>query len=100
MLVFTPAHLEAVVATFNTWVAEGGQNPKTAFFVAIGQPPPAFVPMIVVMVFYDGTEEEGRAIFKPFFDLNPVADLTVSRPYVEQVPLIFSTWLTLEFNFE
>jgi hypothetical protein len=27
-------------------------------------------PLVIVNVFYNGSEEEGRAIFKPFFDLS------------------------------
>ena len=86
MIVYTPDHLQAVVETFNKWFdTEDGKNPKAAFFVATAQPPPHFKPTLVVIVFYDGDETEGRRIFKPFFDINPVADLTHSQPYVEQV---------------
>jgi len=85
LLVFPPPHLEAIVQAHNTWMTGGGQDPKTACTLVIGQDPPTFVPMIVVIIFYDGPEEEGRANFKPFFDVGPVADMTGPRPYVEQV---------------
>jgi hypothetical protein len=86
MIIYAPDHLEAVVEAFNKWFdTEDGKNPKAAFFVATAQPPPHFKPTLVVIVFYDGDETEGRRIFKPFFDINPVADLTHSQPYVEQV---------------
>jgi len=85
LLVFTPDKLEALVGAFNIWLAESGENPKTSCFIAVGQPPPVFAPMFIVVIFHDGSEEEGRGIFKPFFDLGPVVDMTASRPYVEQV---------------
>lgn len=85
MLAFTPNHLEAIVNTFNTWYPAEGQNPKTCFSLACGSPPPMFQPTLACVIFYDGDEEEGRRIFKPFFDLGPVADMTNSHPYVVQV---------------
>jgi hypothetical protein len=86
MIIYTPDHLEALVETFNKWFdTEDGKNPKAAFFLGTGLPPPHFMPAIIVAVFYDGEETEGRRIFKPFFDINPVADLTHPLPYVELV---------------
>ncbi|KAF2815010.1 FAD binding oxidoreductase [Mytilinidion resinicola] len=49
-------------------------------------PPPRGVPVVVVVVvavFYNGTEEAGREFFKPLFELGPVADMTRSMPYEE-----------------
>lgn len=86
MLGYTPDHLEALVDTFNKWfVTDDGQNPKTAFFIATAMPPPHFQPTFLLLVFYDGDETEGRRIFKPFFDIGPVVDLTREGPYVEVV---------------
>jgi hypothetical protein len=85
LLVFTPAHLEVLVEAFNTWISTGGKDPKTWCSIAVASPPPAFVPMIIVLIFYDGNEEEGIANFKPFYDIGPFVDMTRPRPYVEQV---------------
>ncbi|KAG5651060.1 hypothetical protein H0H81_010042 [Sphagnurus paluster] len=38
-------------------------------------------PGIILVVFYNGTEEEGRSKFKAFIDIGPVADLTKEVPY-------------------
>jgi hypothetical protein len=111
MLAFTPDHLEALVNTYNAWYPTEGQNPKTAFFLACGSPPPMFQPTLAAVIFYDGDEEEGRRIFKPFFDLGPVADMTNSHPYVVQVyfsslhtptflDYISGQWLMVECNVE
>lgn len=86
MVIYTPDHLEAIVESFNRWLdTEDSKNPKVAFFLATAQPPPHFKPAFAAVVFYDGDETEGRRIFKPFFDINPVADLTHPLPYVELV---------------
>jgi len=92
MLVYTPGHVEAIVDTINKWFpTEDGQNPKTAFFLVVAMPPPHFQPTLVLLIFYDGDETEGRRIFKPFFDISPVADLTREHPYVEMVPSSLNT---------
>jgi hypothetical protein len=80
-------HLEALVDTFNAWYPNEGQNPKCAFLLTIGSPPPAHHPTLLSVIFYDGPEDEGRQLFKKFFDLGPVADMTNSHPYVMQVVL-------------
>jgi hypothetical protein len=86
MLIYTPDHIEALVKTYNEWSKTAdGLNPKTTFFIATVQAPPMFTPALAALPFYDGDEVEGRRIFKPFFDINPVADLTNSHPYVAQV---------------
>ena len=86
MVIYTPDHLESIVNTFNTWFpSEDGQNPKACFFLGCVRTPQEFAPALVAVVFYDGYEAEGRRIFKPFLDLNPIVDLTCERPYVEQV---------------
>src|ERR1700738_1338923 len=85
-LIYTPSHLEAIVDAFNGWIhTSDGQNPKTALAIGIAQPPPTFTTTLLISIFYDGDEAEGRRIFKPFFDLNPIVDLTKTRSYVEQV---------------
>lgn len=84
-LVFKPDQLEALVETVKKWYKIDGQNPKTLLLLLLGSPPPEFRPTLGAVVFYDGSETEGRHIFKPFFELNPVQDLTNAHSYVEQV---------------
>jgi hypothetical protein len=95
MLAFTPMHLEPLVEAFNAWWPNEGQDPKSCFLLATGSPPPAFQPMFMALIFYDGPEEEGRRHFKKFFDLGPVVDMTDSHPYVVQVPTLLDLFLQL-----
>lgn len=98
-MVFAPTQLEALVHTFNKWTqTEDGKNPKTAFFYTCARAPPDFIPTIAMLPFYDGDEAEGRRIFKPFFDLGPVVDLTKQIPYVEQVHSLKANKLTIEWS--
>lgn len=98
LLVYTTDQLETFVDTFNRWFeSPNGRNPKTALFIAISRPPPRYAPAIAALPFYDGPEEEGRHIFKPFFDIFPVTDLTGELPYVEQAPPL-TIALTVEWH--
>ena len=78
-------HLESLVETFNSWWPNEGQDPKCCFLLACASPPPHHAPTLAAIIFYDGSEEQGRKHFKKFFELGPVADMTDSHPYVVQV---------------
>lgn len=43
--------------------------------------PPNKASGIMVIVFYNGSEEEGKSFFKPLFDLEPLADTTKTVSY-------------------
>ncbi|KAA1469075.1 FAD-binding domain-containing protein [Dentipellis sp. KUC8613] len=57
-----------------------GLDPKECFMQALSVDP-AGNPCIVFVVFYNGSEEEGRAHYKPFYDLKPVVDTCREIPY-------------------
>jgi len=38
-------------------------------------------PVIAVMLFYNGTEEEGKTCFRAFLDIGPVIDTAKEMPY-------------------
>ncbi|GJE88819.1 FAD-dependent oxidoreductase [Phanerochaete sordida] len=82
MMAFTPAQLPAVIAAAQTWAAGASVDESCMVFFAC--PPPARAPAVVVAPFFNGSEEEGRARFKAFFDVGPVADMTRALPYEEQ----------------
>ncbi|THH28994.1 hypothetical protein EUX98_g5195 [Antrodiella citrinella] len=76
---FTPDKLEALAAVLDTWWAN--IKPEEAIYVVFGRAPPDGTPMIIANLVYHGSEAEGRANFKPIFDVGPVADMTKEIPY-------------------
>ena len=95
MLVFMPEQLEDVVDAFNTY--SHIPDAKSSTTIILGCLPPTYDPIIAVIVCYDGPEEEGRKLYKPFFDAKPIADRTATRTFLEMVPLQVGNRLTLEY---
>lgn len=54
---------------------------KHGMIVAFGCPPPMFQPVVLVGVFYNGTESEGKKFFGPLLELGPLADQTAMMPF-------------------
>ncbi|KAG5653117.1 hypothetical protein H0H81_002184 [Sphagnurus paluster] len=77
-LVFPPTVLEKMVEVTAKWWANVGENEGMLQMLGRG---PDGNPTIVLFLFYNGTEEEGRANYKPFFDLGPLVDHTKEVPY-------------------
>ena len=85
-MICTPAHLEALDETFNSLFSSSErQNPKTSVFIVACSPSLTFAATFAVIPLHDGDQKEGRRIFKPLFDIGPVANLTKSHPYVNYV---------------
>ncbi|KAI0061839.1 FAD-binding domain-containing protein [Artomyces pyxidatus] len=81
MLILAPPALEAVMRIVEKrW--EAGLSPKETYHVAITTGPGG-MPCIVIILFWDGTEAEGRESFKEFFGLGPliIADMCKEMPY-------------------
>jgi hypothetical protein len=95
LLIYDASQIVDLVEAWGKWV-ETGWGPKTAGMIMVGCPPGSAELGVVANLFYDGPEEEGRKLFKPFFDANPRMDLTQVRPYVEQVSRSQMMMLTLE----
>ncbi|KAF8060169.1 hypothetical protein FPV67DRAFT_1674133 [Lyophyllum atratum] len=86
MLIFPPAALEKLVEVTAKWWANVGEKQGMLQMLAVGPDEnrhPVPQPIIVHSLFYNGTEAEGRAVFKAFFDVGPVADLTKEIPFEE-----------------
>jgi len=49
--------------------------------MVVANPPPQRQTMVAAVVFYNGSEEEGRKHFKWLYDLGPVADRASETPY-------------------
>lgn len=54
---------------------------KHGLVFGFGAPPPAFQPVILVAIFYNGTESEGRGFFAPLLALGPLATMVETIPY-------------------
>lgn len=73
-----PAIPKAVSELGNFW--SNGLSDKEAVFYA-QTADPAGNPLALFVLFWNGSEEEGRAHFKPFFDIGPVMDTCKEIPF-------------------
>ncbi|KAG6918723.1 hypothetical protein DXG01_012208 [Tephrocybe rancida] len=80
MLVFPPPVLEKLVAVTSTWLEGAGEKEAVVQMLTMG-PDGKFA--ILMFPFFNGSEAEGRANYKAFFDLGPVVDMTREIPYEE-----------------
>jgi len=72
-----PKILEAVSVLGESWKAFSS---KEAVFYAQTSDP-AGNPLAIFTLFWNGSEEEGRAHFKPYFDIGPVMDTCKEIPF-------------------
>ncbi|KAF8592463.1 FAD-binding domain-containing protein [Ramaria rubella] len=79
-IVFPPTLLDKVAEAVDKWWPGIGEK-EGAMLVLSRGPGPDRQPAVVMMLFYNGSEEEGRANFKHFYDLGPVADFASEVPY-------------------
>ena len=82
LVIFAPQQLSAVIRAAQIWEKSVSQDESCMIFFAC--PPPAFTPALALVPFFNGPAAEGRARFKPFFDVGPVADMTQEIPYEQQ----------------
>ncbi|KAI0665817.1 FAD-binding domain-containing protein [Trametes maxima] len=79
MIIFHPDKVERVIDTVQAWW-DKGPSEKEGMIMAFTRGP-GQVPCAINIVFYNGSEEEGRKAYKALFDLGPAADLTKEIPY-------------------
>ncbi|KAL1683359.1 hypothetical protein EV122DRAFT_273482 [Schizophyllum commune] len=78
LVTFPTSASSSVVEAFQQyWDA---QDPKACAFLALGASAKGG---ILCMLFYDGSEEEGRAHFQKLFDIGPSSDRAKATPYDE-----------------
>ncbi|KZP18640.1 FAD-binding domain-containing protein [Athelia psychrophila] len=80
-LIFAPTALEDVMRLTTAWW-ENVPDEKEGMCHMLTRCPDG-KPVLVVLVIYNGSEQEGRAAFKPFLDLGPMADMSKEIPYEE-----------------
>jgi hypothetical protein len=81
-IVYSADMVGQLIDAIDTWRSNMEQN-QALMFILTTDPDAPTIPLLMVDIFYNGSEEEGRAIFKPFFDLKHIADLTKEIPYEE-----------------
>lgn len=92
MMVFppTPDNIEKIVAAANDLytVRDTPDGPETkakgrgGALLALAKPPPAGgQTMILLILSFFGTEEEAKALLKPFYDIGPVQNTASMQPY-------------------
>ncbi|EKD12739.1 putative FAD linked oxidase domain protein [Drepanopeziza brunnea f. sp. 'multigermtubi' MB_m1] len=79
MLVFPREQMGALVQFGNQVLAD--ESGKTLMLVGFGAPPPAHQPVLMVIVFYNGTEAEGTAYYEPILSLGPLMNETSMHAY-------------------
>jgi len=80
MATYPPSKLDELFATAEKWWA-GSVDPKMGAFLTLGRESDNNQPTIFLSPFYNGSEEEGRKAFKPFFDLGPTTDTCKEMNY-------------------
>jgi hypothetical protein len=89
-VIYTPDKIPAVVEAFGR--AKRTLPSNCALALGIGCAPGSNIPTILISPFYNGSEAEGRKVFKEFFDIESAMEMMESRPYVKQV--FPRTWQT------
>ncbi|KAL4875859.1 hypothetical protein BJY04DRAFT_150710 [Aspergillus karnatakaensis] len=80
IIAFPPPQVGPVISALNTLLLEK-TDPRAGAICIFAQPPGAPVPMVNLVLFYNGSESEGRAYYASLHDLKPVVDLTSEIPY-------------------
>ncbi|KAL4904038.1 hypothetical protein BDW74DRAFT_179130 [Aspergillus multicolor] len=80
ILAYTPDKVERVVEILNALLLEK-PDPRSGAIAIFAQPPGAPVPMVNVLVFYNGTESEGKTRFADLLGLEHVANTISMIPY-------------------
>ncbi|KAL2864044.1 FAD-binding oxidoreductase [Aspergillus lucknowensis] len=80
IVAFTPDKVEAIVSELNTLLVER-PDPRSGAVCIFARPPGAPVPMVNVLVFYNGTKEQGESRFNDLLALGPVANMIDTIPY-------------------
>jgi hypothetical protein len=83
VLAYTPNQITAVIDAFNQYQKTAPE--KSALALSVGCPPGTIAPTFLASPFWNGTEAEGREVFRNLFDIGPVMEMMGSRSYVEQV---------------
>jgi hypothetical protein len=82
VVIYTPDKIPDVVKAVEEF--RKNQPTQSALAIGIGCAPGTAIPTILISPFWNGSEEKGRQLYKPFFDIGPMVEMMESRPYVKQ----------------
>lgn len=78
-LVFLPEKIPQIVKFADKFHATNDGN--QALLWGFSAPSPANAPVVLTQLFYNGTEEEGKAFFADLFELGPIVNMSAMIPY-------------------
>ncbi|KAJ3529588.1 hypothetical protein NMY22_g8935 [Coprinellus aureogranulatus] len=84
LAIFTPDKLEKLVEVTKRWYPTVKENEGLFLITTIGPTGPC----IIATIFFNGSEEEGRANFKDIFDVGPATDTCKEIPYNQMNTLL------------
>src|SRR5215469_14137018 len=79
LLVFTPDKLDKVI-DFANWFHETNDGDQ-AIGIGFSQPPESPVVAVLVLIFFNGNEEDGKKYFGPLLELEPTMNMVATIPY-------------------
>lgn len=79
ILGFLPDNLEALVAAANQFIASSDGN--SGIVLGFACLPPAFQPVALAAVYFNGPASAAEKFFAPLLALNPIVNTTASMPY-------------------
>ncbi|TCD66653.1 hypothetical protein EIP91_001071 [Steccherinum ochraceum] len=80
VVIYSPNQLEGIAKFMDNWWPRATENEGIAIIFARG---PDGSPNVACFVVYNGSEEEGRAAYKPLLDLGPIVDTSKEMDYAE-----------------
>ncbi|PVG04873.1 FAD-binding domain-containing protein [Serendipita vermifera] len=80
-LIFSPSQIIPVVTAVEGWYRDASE--KEGVFLVATSRGPSGNPSIIVVLFFNGDEEEGKKRFKKILDVGPVANLAGTIPYTQ-----------------
>lgn len=83
IVAYPPPLIDSAVSTTAKFVEEGLSEKEAIYYAQTMDPGGSGNPFALLLLFWNGSEEEGRNHFKRFFDLGPVMNTCKEIPYEE-----------------
>ncbi|KAJ3548836.1 hypothetical protein NMY22_g1109 [Coprinellus aureogranulatus] len=80
-IIYAPESVGKIIELTRRWWPRAGENEAMCQVATVH--PESGKPVYVLLVMYNGSEDEGRAAFKEFLDIGPIADTAKEIPYEE-----------------